>query len=117
MSVKHQKLESTINREITRIIQYDLKDPNVGFCTITEVKVTNDNSFAKVYITFLGQKARQDKGIAILNKAKGHIRSILASRMQIRKVPEIIFELDETFEKAQKIEKILGEINQIKEEI
>lgn len=111
MSVKHQKLESTINREITKIIQFDLKDPNLGFCTITEVRVTNDYSFAKVYITFLGQKARQEKGLKILNKAKGHIRSVLANKLEIRKVPEIIFELDETFENAQKIERILGEIN------
>ena len=111
MSVKHQRIESTINREITRIIQFEIKDPNLGFCTITEVKVTNDYSFAKVYISFLGQKQRQEKGLKILNKAKGHIRSLLATKLEIRKVPELIFELDETFENAQKIERILGEIN------
>ena len=112
MSVKHQRIESTISREVTKIIQQELKDPSLGFVTITEVRVTNDYSFAKIYITFLGQDPRQQKGLQTLNKAKGHIRSLLSKKLTIRKVPELIFELDETFKNAQRIESIIGKINQ-----
>ena len=111
MSEKHQSIESLISRELTIIIQQELKDPSVGFTTITGVSLTNDYSSAKIYMTFLGQKARQEKGLLTLNKAKGYIRSLLSKRLTIRKVPELIFELDETFEKAQKIENIIGQIN------
>ena len=54
-SIKQKRLEGTIRKNISDIIQFGLKDPNVGFVTITDVQVSNDHSFAKVFVTFLGK--------------------------------------------------------------
>ena len=107
MAVRQDRVESIINKNISEIIQFDLKDPSVGFVTITDVKMTNDYSYAKIFVSFLGQDNRQKKGLETLNKAKGHIRSLLAKKISIRKVPQLIFVLDTTLEKANKIETII----------
>ena len=97
-------------RAISEIIQFELKDPKVGFVTITDVQVTNDNSYAKVFVSFLGKQERAEAGLKALNRSKGFIRSALAKRLTIRKTPEIIFEIDHSLEQGNKIEKILAEI-------
>jgi len=107
MAVRQDRVESIINKNISEIIQFELKDPSVGFVTITDVKMTNDYSYAKVYVSFLGQTNRQKKGLETLNRAKGYIRSLLSKKISIRKVPELIFVLDTTLEKANKIESII----------
>ena len=110
-SVKIKSINSSILKEVTDIIQNSVKDPKLGFVTITDVDVTNDLSYAKVYISFLGKKERNDAGLNVLNKAKGHIRSELAKRLTTRKVPELIFILDDSLEKGNRIESILNEIS------
>ena len=112
MNIKYQRIESIINKEISNIIQFDIKDPKLGFCTITDVRVTNDYSYAKVYISFLGKQTRKDAGLKVLNKAKGHIRSLLSSRISIKKTPELIFILDDSLDKANRIENILKSIKE-----
>ncbi len=110
MSVKHEKTSNQIMKNVSDIIQYDLKDPSVGFVTITGVKVTNDYSYATIYCSFLGKTERKKAGLKALQRAKGFIRSELGKKMQIRKIPELIFELDESLERGQRIESILNEI-------
>ncbi len=112
MSVKQERIESNIAKEITKIIQFELRDPSIGFCTITHVKVTTDFSYATVYTTFLGQRGKQEAGIRALNRSKGRVRSLLAGKISIKKVPEITFVMDDTYEKASRIESIIDEINQ-----
>lgn len=79
--------------------------------TITDVDVTSDMSYAKIFVSFLGQDARKEAGLKALNQSKGFIRSELAKRLTIRKTPELIFQLDNSLEKGNKIEKILHDIN------
>lgn len=111
MSVKAEKVAGIIQKEISEIIQLELKDPKVGFITITDVTVTNDLSIAKIYVSFLGQKAREEAGMKALQRSKGFLRSALAKRMTMRKVPELIFKIDDSLEKGNKIERIIYEIN------
>jgi ribosome-binding factor A len=108
MSVKLERLESIIKKDVTEIIQFDLKDPHLGFCTITDVKVTRDYSYATIYVSFLGQEARKGAGIKTLNRAKGYVRSLLSKKLSIRKVPELTFELDKSLENAQRIEALIA---------
>lgn len=68
-------------------------------------------SYAKIFVSFLGQDARKEAGLKALNQSKGFIRSELAKRLTIRKTPELIFQLDNSLEKGNKIEKILHDIN------
>lgn len=111
MSVKHEKTSNQIMKNISDIIQFDLKDPKVGFVTITDVKVTNDYSYATVYCSFLGKEERNQAGLNALNRAKGYIRTELGKKMKIRKVPELIFKLDNSLEQGNRIASILTEIN------
>lgn len=115
-TIKQERLNQIILREVTDIIQFSVKDPSVGFVTITDVDVSNDHSYATVYVTFLGKKERNEKGIKTLSKAKGYIRSELSKRLKTRRVPEINFKLDESYEKARKLDAILQQINSEKKE-
>lgn len=110
MSVKNDKVAGLIQKEISSIIQFEMKDPKLGFVTITDVRVTNDLSIAKVYVSFLGQQARKDAGMKVLERSKGFIRSELAKRLSMRKVPDLKFMHDDSLEKGNKIEKILSEL-------
>ena len=111
MSVKQERLDMILHREISNILQFDLKDPKLGFVTVTDVQCTKDLSVAKVYVTFLGKQERNDAGMRILQKSKGYIRSTLAKRIKIRKMPDLIFIQDTSLDKGNKIESILKNMN------
>ena len=90
--------------------EIDLKNPKLGFVTVTDVQCTRDLSQAKVYVTFLGKQERNDAGMKILKQSKGFIRSTLAKRMTIRKMPDLIFIQDTSLEQGNRIERILKDI-------
>ena len=104
---KQKRLEGIIRKNISEIVQFGVKDPNVGFVTITDVQVSNDHSYAKVFCEFLGQDARAQAGLKALNRAKGYIRTELSQRLSIRRCPELIFVIDETERKARHIDDII----------
>lgn len=110
MSIKKERIENVIRKEISEIIQFKVKDSKIGFVTVSDVVVTNDYSYAKVYVSFLGQEARKTAGMNALNKSKGFIRSELAKKMSTYKVPALIFEHDDTLEKGNRIEEILKSV-------
>jgi ribosome-binding factor A len=110
-SVKQKRLEGIIRKNISDIIQFEVKDADVGFVTITDVEVSNDHSYAKVYCTFLGKNARAQAGLRALNRAKGFIRSALSQRLSIRRTPELIFVIDETEEHGRHIDEIIRQIH------
>ena len=109
MSVKIDRLNNKFAQEISNIIHNEIKDKEVGFVTITEVRITNDLSFAKVYITTLNDN--REKVLATLNKASGFIRTMLCDKVKIRKMPEIHFVYDESIEYGKKIDDIIERIN------
>lgn len=106
MADRIQRIQSIIGKNISEIIQFELKNKNIGFCTVSEVEVSKDFSYAKVYVTFLGAKYPH-QNLEELNKCKGYVRSSLAKKIDIRKTPEISFYLDDTFEKAKRLDDIL----------
>lgn len=111
MKVKKDKIAGIIQKEISEIIQFELKDPKIGFITITDMDVTGDLSQARIYVSFLGQDARKEAGMKALERSKGFLRTQLAKRLTIRKVPELIFKQDVSLEKGNKIEKIIADIH------
>ena len=102
------KLDSILQREISMIISKDINDPKLGFPTVTEVDVAPDLNTAKVYVSFLGKNYKKRDGIEALRRAKGHIKSELAKRIKIRKIPDLTFLVDDTLDKAERIEEILN---------
>ena len=111
-SIKQKRLEGIIRRDISDIVAFELKDPDVGFVTITDVEVSNDHSYAKVYVSFLGKDARSQAGLRALNRAKGFIRSQLSQRLDIRRTPELTFLIDTTMEEGRHIDDIIAQIHE-----
>ena len=109
MSVKIDRLNNMFVEEISKIIHEEIKDKDIGFVTITDAKITNDLSFAKIYITSLDDN--REKVLNALNKASSFIRTMLCDRVKIRKMPEIHFVYDESIEYGKKIEDIIERIN------
>ncbi|MFC7679561.1 30S ribosome-binding factor RbfA [Paenibacillus sp. GCM10028914] len=110
--IRTGRVSEQIKKELSQLIQTELKDPRIGFITVTGVDVTNDLSQAKVYLSVLGdddQKAATLKG---LEKASGFLRSELGKRIRLRHVPELIFKFDESIAYGSRIEKLLGEIGE-----
>ena len=106
MANKQERIAALIRKNIAEIIQFELKNPHLGFVTSPEVKVSTDFSYAKVYVSFIKEEEIND-GLEVLNHSKGFIRSQLASKMDTRRVPEISFVLDEGYKKEARIEELL----------
>ena len=109
MSIKIDRLNNSFVEHISRIIRTEIKDERINFVTITACKITNDLSFAKVYVTVLNDKER-DNVIKLLNKASNFIERELSKRIEIRKMPNISFVYDESLEYAANIENIIERI-------
>ena len=113
MSVKIDRIESNMIKEISYILMTEVKDKNIRFVTITDCKVTNDLSFAKVYFTLLNEEYKEET-LKALKNASGFIRKELALRLDIRHIPELEFIFDESIEYGKKIENIIEKIHEEK---
>ena len=105
------KIASLLQREISVIISQEINDPKLGFPTVTAVEVAPDLSVARVYVSFLGKNYMKRDGLEALRRSKGHIKSQLAKRLKLRKIPDLTFIVDDTLDKADRIENILKEEN------
>ena len=110
MSVKIERIASNMVKEISVILMEEVKDPDIKFVTITDCRVTNDLSFAKVYFTVLDDN-KKESTLKALQDASGFIRKKLAERIEIRHIPELEFIFDESIEYGNKIEKIIETIH------
>ena len=110
MSIKIDRINHSIVREISYILMNEVKDEDIKFVTITDCKTTNDLSFAKIYFTVLDDSKREST-LKALENAKGFIRKELSEIIDIRHTPELIFVYDESIEYGKKIENIIDKIN------
>ena len=106
MANKAERIATIIRKNIAEIIQFQVKDPHLGFVSIPEVRVSKDFSYATVYVSFFKDEDIEPS-LQVLNKAKGFIRSELASKMDTRRVPEIRFVLDDGYKKEERIAELL----------
>ena len=109
MSVKNERINSNLQKEISYIIANEVKNPNIKFVTITACDVTSDLSYAKVYFTSLNDPLET---LNALKSAKGFIRKTLADRIELRRLPSIEFIYDESIEYGNKIEEKIKEIHE-----
>lgn len=100
-----------MKKELSDIIGRKIKDPRVGFVTVTDVQVTGDLQQAKVYISVLGDDEKRQDTLIGLAKAKGFIRSEIGRRIRLRKTPELFFEFDESMEYGNRINTLIHELN------
>lgn len=110
------RLSDLLREEISSLIHKGLKDPRIGFVTVTRVVVSKDLRHAKVYFSAFGDQEAKNRSLQGLNSALGFIRGELGRRLDIRYVPEITFLLDGSVEYAFRIEEIIREINENRKE-
>lgn len=109
MSIKNERINNILHRELSYILANEVKDKDIKFVTVTECRVTSDLSFAKVYFTVLSNK---EETIKALKNAKGFIRKILADRVELRHIPELEFIYDDSIEYGKRIEDKIKEIHE-----
>lgn len=106
---RSQRVSDLLREEIADIIIFRLKDPRIGFLTVTGVDVTDDLKIAVVYVSILREEEKQST-IDILNAAKSFIRAELSKRLKMKFIPTVDFRLDASIEYGNRIEQLLGEI-------
>jgi ribosome-binding factor A len=104
-----QKLGDLIQRELSELLQRELRDPRVGMITITGVDVSPDFSHAKVFFTVL-EKQRLDDAREGLRRAAGFLRSQLARRIKLYTTPELRFEYDESVERGDRLSRLIDSV-------
>ncbi len=114
MSLRSNRVAEQMKKELGEIIGRKIKDPRVGFVTVTDVAVTGDLQEATVYITSLGNEREKSETLKALEKASGFIRSEIGTRIRLRRTPEIKFEFDTSIEYGNKIDALLRGLHEEK---
>lgn len=112
MTLRAEKLREFVKEEVSLIIQRELKDPRIGFVSITDVEVSVDLRHAKVFVSVLGDEDAKTKTMAGLNSARRFIRVELGKRMQIRYTPELHFRLDDSIERGTRVVSLLRKVSE-----
>ncbi len=107
-----ERVTQLIKKEISGIIHDELRDPRIGFVTITKVQVTPDLRQAKVYFSILGNSEDTDKTSEGLKSACGYIRKLIGRRLKLRYIPEISFYLDKSIEYSIHISETIEKLKQ-----
>jgi len=113
---KFEKLVSLVQQKITTIILYRLKDPRIGFLTVTKVELSRDLKTCLVYYSVFGSEGDRSKTAQALKDARGHIQGEVGKTLRTRTVPRVQFRFDDTVEQAERIAKILNKIKSEKSE-
>ncbi len=108
-----ERLNDQIRMEIADILMTKVKDPRVGFVTVTSVEVSQDLRYAKVFVSILAALAPSEKTMEGLTKAASFIRGELGRRLHIRYIPELTFQLDRSAEETERVLKLLDEVAKI----
>ena len=109
MNPRLGRIADQIQREIAELVRTEVRDPRVGLVTFTGVELSRDQSHAKVFFTVLGAGPVIEEAQEGLDRAAGFLRSQLAHRLTIRKVPELHFEYDESVERGMRLSKLIDE--------
>jgi ribosome-binding factor A len=106
-----QRVREAIKQEASDIIQ-QMKDPRIGFVTVTDAEVSRDLRHVKIFISVLGDEESKKASLEGLERATGYIRSELGQRIRLRHTPEILFRWDESLERGARISRILKDLKE-----
>jgi len=112
---RSEKVADLIQKEISLMLVKSVKDPRIGFVTITKVTVSDDCRVAKVYFSVAGTPAERERSVKGLDSAKGFVRKELGRRIRLRYTPEIIFQFDPSVEYAIHVEELIQSLHRGKE--
>lgn len=110
-SIKNTRINGEVQKELSRIINYEIKDPRIHSMTsVTQVMVTSDLKECKAYISVLGDETAREETLAGLRSASGYIRRELARSINLRNTPEITFLMDNSIEYAINMSKKIDDV-------
>lgn len=104
---RSDRVSEEIMKEVSAIIRNDMKDPRLGFVSVTRVALSRDLKHATVFFSVFGSEDEKEKTHRALTSGAGFVRSLLAKRLQLRYTPEVIFRLDNSIERGIRISSIL----------
>ncbi len=107
---RSEKVADLIQKEISLMLLRDIKDPRIGFITITRVTVSDDCRLAKVYYSVAGTASERERSMEGLASAKGYVRKELGRRVRLRYTPDIIFQFDPSIEYAIHIGEVMDQL-------
>ena len=102
-----RRVDEAVRQVLGDAVAQDLKDPRVGFVTVTEVKTSPDLRHARVYVSVLGTPAEHDASLEGLRSAHGYLQRRVARELRLKNTPELDFVLDETAERAFRLEELI----------
>ncbi|MBR0288014.1 MAG: 30S ribosome-binding factor RbfA [Selenomonadaceae bacterium] len=105
-----EKLQELIKQEMSKMLLTDLKDPRIGFVTVTDVEMTGDLREAKIYVSIMGGEEQVKNSLEGLNSALGFVRREIGQRVRLRFTPEISFALDTSLDYGDHIQKLLLQV-------
>jgi ribosome-binding factor A len=105
-----ERLAQELKMRIGEILLLEVRDPRVGFATVTSARLSPDHRQAKIYVSVLGSSEDVKRTLEALNKASGYIRRQLSSKMRLRHSPELTFAFDPSVETGARMEEILEEV-------
>jgi ribosome-binding factor A len=109
---RQEKLGELIAAELSELLRTRVKDPRVGFASITHVEVSGDLRHAKVFVSVMGSPEEREATMQGLKNATGFLRHELATRLTLRYMPEIIFKLDKSIEEGSRILELIQKVEQ-----
>lgn len=112
MSRRTEQVGHEIQRILSQVLEFDLKDPRVGFATITSVNVTPDMQRANVNVSVMGDDAARRESLRALERAKGFLRRRVGEELSLRQVPELKLHLDTSLDHALRIGELLNDVEE-----
>lgn len=110
MSIRQERIQEQLVQELSEMIRRDLRDPRLGFVTLTGAEITRDLRHAKVFVSVFGEADVQKQTMEALNSASGLLRGEFARRAHLRVAPELKFERDTGIERGQRIFDLLHSV-------
>jgi ribosome-binding factor A len=109
MGRRPERLAEEMREEVARMIAFELKDPRLGFVTVTRVELAHDLRYARVHVGVMGSEAEREKSLTALRSAAGFIRRELGRRLRIHHSPEIDFRYDKGIDATDRVARLLAE--------
>jgi ribosome-binding factor A len=110
MSQRTQRLNSQLQQELMQLLQREMKDPRIGFATVTSVETAPDLSSARVWVSVLGSEEDRAESLRALSAAAPWLRRQLGERLHIRTIPQLLIRRDESIESGDRVLKLLRQI-------
>ena len=109
MSERMRRVNEAVREVLSDALTKDLKDPRVGFVTVTAVETSPDLRHARVFVSVLGDDAEREASLEGLQSAHGYLQRRVAGELRLKHTPQLVFEEDSTARRADRIERLLGE--------